>query len=223
MPQKDDVTKMMQAATAQYQAITGASLRRLHDQMEPLASMENEEQVSAWWKHFAGGVRLELARASSDQPKSAAHEHQDHSGLGCGGPDCGLPRHGGGHHPLCKMAPEQSHQPNKACKADILVNSGALKLALNSLRRGTQSQQEIADELEKTATAVEPEDQFIDTEFGQVIEGLHKSRTTIAQSNAFSPEEKHELNRPLLEAQVFLKAIVRMMREEQEAEKGTAP
>jgi hypothetical protein len=38
-----------------------------------------------------------------------------------------------------------------AVKSDILVNSGALQLALNSLRRGTQSQREIAVELELTA------------------------------------------------------------------------
>ena len=42
-------------------------------------------------------------------------------------------------------------EPHPAVKSDMLVNGGALKLALNSLRRGTQSQQEIADELEKTA------------------------------------------------------------------------
>jgi hypothetical protein len=42
-------------------------------------------------------------------------------------------------------------EPHHACKSDMRVNGGALKLALNSLRRGTQSQKEIADELEKTA------------------------------------------------------------------------
>ncbi|MDE2255999.1 MAG: hypothetical protein KGL42_17265 [Betaproteobacteria bacterium] len=34
---------------------------------------------------------------------------------------------------------------------DAKQNRGALTLALNSLRRGTQSQSEIADEVEKTA------------------------------------------------------------------------
>jgi len=49
-------------------------------------------------------------------------------------------------------APAQPVQePHPACKSDMLVNSGALNLALNSLRRGTQSQKEIADELERTA------------------------------------------------------------------------
>lgn len=40
---------------------------------------------------------------------------------------------------------------DKRVKADIAVNSGALILALNSLRRGTASQREIAQELEATA------------------------------------------------------------------------
>jgi hypothetical protein len=46
---------------------------------------------------------------------------------------------------------QPAQEPHPAVKSDMLVNGGALKLALNSLRRGTQSQQEIADELEKTA------------------------------------------------------------------------
>lgn len=43
------------------------------------------------------------------------------------------------------------------CKPDMLVNGGALRLALNSLQRGTQSQKEIADELERTATPSTPQ------------------------------------------------------------------
>ena len=39
---------------------------------------------------------------------------------------------------------------HRAVKADIKVNSGALLLALNSLKRGTVSQREIAVELELT-------------------------------------------------------------------------
>lgn len=39
---------------------------------------------------------------------------------------------------------------HRAVKADIKVNSGALLLALSSLKRGTASQQEIAVELELT-------------------------------------------------------------------------
>jgi len=49
--------------------ITGATLRKLHDEMEPLAAMENEEQVSAWWKHFAGRVRLEV-RSTATAPQA---------------------------------------------------------------------------------------------------------------------------------------------------------
>lgn len=52
---------------------------------------------------------------------------------------------------------QQGEQPHPACKADVLVNSGALRLALNSLRRGTPSQKEIADELEKTAAPAQEE------------------------------------------------------------------
>lgn len=48
-------------------------------------------------------------------------------------------------------APQQSVQvpAHPACKPDILVNGGALKLALNVLRRAGKT--EVADELEKTA------------------------------------------------------------------------
>lgn len=42
-----------------------------------------------------------------------------------------------------------------AVKPDILVNSGALNLALNSLKRGSVSQQEIAAELESTAVTLQ--------------------------------------------------------------------
>lgn len=41
-----------------------------------------------------------------------------------------------------------------AVKPDIMVNSGALQLALNSLKRGSVSQQEIALELEKTIAEI---------------------------------------------------------------------
>lgn len=42
--------------------LTGATLQTLHNEMEPLSTMENEAQVSAWWKHFAGKVRLKLKK-----------------------------------------------------------------------------------------------------------------------------------------------------------------
>lgn len=56
--------------------------------------------------------------------------------------------------PLPKFRPEgmvlSSQSKHRGVEADIKVNSGALLLALNSLRRGTLSQKEIADELELT-------------------------------------------------------------------------
>jgi hypothetical protein len=60
----------IEQAEKQEPVVTGKGLRRLHDEMEPLATMEDEEQVSAWWKHFAGKVRLELKRNTS-QPQQA--------------------------------------------------------------------------------------------------------------------------------------------------------
>lgn len=51
--------------------------------------------------------------------------------------------------PMGLFNPE-SHYKHPAVKADIAVNSGALNLALNSLRRGTTIQREIADALEAT-------------------------------------------------------------------------
>lgn len=50
-----------------------------------------------------------------------------------------------------------------------------------------------------------------DLQLGKVIEGLQDSRNTIASSNAFSPDEKHEINKPLLEAQIFLRATARIL------------
>ena len=49
----------------------------------------------------------------------------------------------------------ESNKPHSAVKPDILVNSGALNLALNSLKRGSVSQQEIAAELESTAVTLD--------------------------------------------------------------------
>jgi hypothetical protein len=63
-------TTIPAAAHVQDWLVTEATLRRLHDELEPLSEMENEAQVSAWWKHFAGKVRLELKRAT---PTAAAH------------------------------------------------------------------------------------------------------------------------------------------------------
>jgi hypothetical protein len=48
--------------------ITGALLRRLFNELEPLAEFETDAEISAWWKHYAGKVRNAL-RASAD----AAH------------------------------------------------------------------------------------------------------------------------------------------------------
>ena len=47
------------------------------------------------------------------------------------------------------QAPAQAAPAHPACKPDILVNTGALKLALSVLRRAGKD--EVADELEKTA------------------------------------------------------------------------
>jgi hypothetical protein len=49
---------------------------------------------------------------------------------------------------------QENKTPHPAVKPDILVNSGALQLALNSLKRGSVSQQEIAAELESTAVTL---------------------------------------------------------------------
>lgn len=49
----------------------------------------------------------------------------------------------------------QQEKPHPSCKSDTLVNGGALILALNSLKRGTQSQIEIAKELEMTVQHLE--------------------------------------------------------------------
>lgn len=59
--------------------------------------------------------------------------------------------------PLPKFRDDESSYlgvSTKVPKADVLVNSGALMLALNSLKRGTQSQREIAEELEKTVVNI---------------------------------------------------------------------
>ena len=59
--------------------------------------------------------------------------------------------------PLPKFRDDESSYlgvSSKTPKADVLVNSGALMLALNSLKRGTQSQREIAEELEKTVVNI---------------------------------------------------------------------
>ena len=55
--------------------------------------------------------------------------------------------------PLPKFKPEKVSYlgvSQSKPRADILVDSGALQLALNSLKRGTPVQREIAEELEKT-------------------------------------------------------------------------
>lgn len=69
------------------------------------------------------------------------------------------------------LADLQEQQPHPSCKSDTLVNRGALILALNSLKRGTQSQIEIAEELEKTVQHLEkpePAATVIKNETGQV-------------------------------------------------------
>lgn len=52
---------------------------------------------------------------------------------------------------LVSQQPAPSVAAHKACKPDMLVSAGALKLALNVLRRA--GKHEVADELEKTAQA----------------------------------------------------------------------
>lgn len=54
-------------------------------------------------------------------------------------------------------------------KSDTLVNGGALQLALNSLRRGSTSQKEIADELEKTAMRVGSANALVPVEMTQAM------------------------------------------------------
>jgi len=49
----------------------------------------------------------------------------------------------------------EQNKTHPAVKPDVLVNSGALELALNSLKRGSISQQEIAAELESTAVTLQ--------------------------------------------------------------------
>jgi len=46
------------------EALTGASLRRLFCELEPLSDCETEEEVSSWWKHYAAKVRLAAIRST---------------------------------------------------------------------------------------------------------------------------------------------------------------
>lgn len=54
------------------------------------------------------------------------------------------------------------------------------------------------------------------TELLEIVEGLHKSRHAIANCEALSDEERHDINRPLLAAQIWLKGFVRAIFESEE-------
>lgn len=40
--------------------ITGDLLRRLSENLVPISEMRTEEEISSWWKHYAGHVRNAL-------------------------------------------------------------------------------------------------------------------------------------------------------------------
>lgn len=49
-----------------------------------------------------------------------------------------------------------------------------------------------------------------DTQFKEITDGLRKSRGLIAHNEALTMEQRQEINGPLLETQLFLKAIERV-------------
>lgn len=53
------------------------------------------------------------------------------------------------------------------------------------------------------------------TPLNEVIAGLDRSRQTIAHDENLDPEQKHQLNKPILEGMIFLEAFVRLLSESQ--------
>jgi hypothetical protein len=71
---------------------------------------DNHHLVADNEKHRYVMMHLDVikrGKALLEQPSPV----QNVNDLGCSGPLCGLPEHGGNHHPLCKQAPAQLGVP----------------------------------------------------------------------------------------------------------------
>jgi len=62
-------------------ALKGALLRRLFNECEPYTECVTEDEVAAWWKFYAGSVRLALAQGRPAAPLPAQPEQRAGFGL----------------------------------------------------------------------------------------------------------------------------------------------
>jgi hypothetical protein len=103
--------------------------------------------IAAMWQ-----LSEELAEELDGESESNSYLEAIINLLRLAGPGVGCTDFWGG--ALDSMDPAKSSEAHPACKPDVMVNNGALQLALNSLRRGPSSQNEIAQELAKTVKPI---------------------------------------------------------------------